>query len=553
MQPAKPPRPLTPQMQAEVDALVFSPPKPALASKNGSKKLSHASSAVEFVRSRDVVYGHEGGDSKDHFVPGKMLLDDGATHKVDGVEELPFDRVFGHGHDGEDTRDHFISPGAMVLADGATRKVDGVEELAFDRVFDHRHDGEDTRDHFISPANMVLQPSVNEMGDELRLKEKLDKYEHDKQVMQERIDHAFESKHMGNQQLDSLDHFDSVSGMTIAADAPSCDTPFDPVYSSAHVNEDTRDHFAGGGMLMGEDADTEMPFDRIYDSRFDGVRQADHFVGGVAGMELEKGSSHANILDPLRPDVKKNRDLHPPFRPKFLHSPSPTKPPKPLTPTKPPSPSLAMQMHLESIVTKGPTPPGSGGSGGGGGGGGGAALRTSASLGSLPSNDFRWGSDRIAHELVSKFEQFTRRREDSMRKLLWTFGTDPEFEVREPNAPKPKNSIAVTPSNFPRLCHRFGLECDSRQAVEIFEKHKLPPQGCGISHLSSKLFDSPVDTAQLVRDQSRRPLASETARTLPRPRTPIIRKDPFRVAKLPGLTWNEHHTRSLPALSTTPP
>ena len=546
LQPVKPPRPLTPQMQAEVDALVFNPPKPALASKQASKKLSHASSSVEFVRSRDVVYGHEGGDTKDHFVPGQMVLDDGATHKVDGVEELPFDRVFDHRHDGEDTRDHFVSPGSMMLADGATHKVDGVEELPFDRVFDHRHDGEDTRDHFLSPANMVLQPSVNEMGDEQRLKEKIEKYEHDKKVMQERIDHALEPKHMGNQQLDSADHFDGVSGMTIAADAPSCETAFDPVYGSQHVNEDTRDHFAGASMVMGEDADSEMPFDRVYDSRWDGRRQADHFVGSGASMELEKGSSHANILDPLRPDTKQYRNLDPPFRPKFLHSPSPPKPPKP------PTPSLAMQAHLESIVTKGsspkgskgPTPPGSAS---------GAALRTSASLGALPQNDFRWGSDRIAHELVSKFEQFTRRREDSMRKLLWTFGTDPEFEVREPaNAPKPKNSIAVTPANFPRLCNRFGLECDSRQAAEIFERHKLPSQGCGIAHLSSKLFDSPVDTAQLVRDQSRRPFATETARTLPRPRTPIVRKDPFRVAKLPGLTWSEHHARSLPSLPTAP-
>ena len=34
-------------------------------------------------------------------------------------------------------------------------------------------------------------------------------------------------------------------------------------------------------------------------------------------------------------------------------------------------------------------------------------------------------SDHIASELVSKFDQFTRRKEDHMRKLLWTFGIRP--------------------------------------------------------------------------------------------------------------------------------
>ena len=53
-------------------------------------------------------------------------------------------------------------------------------------------------------------------------------------------------------------------------------------------------------------------------------------------------------------------------------------------------------------------------------------------------------------------------REDSLRKLLWTFGTDQEFE-RPAHSPVPPNSIAVTPHNFPRLCHRFGLHCDGQQ------------------------------------------------------------------------------------------
>ena len=48
---------------------------------------------------------------------------------------------------------------------------------------------------------------------------------------------------------------------------------------------------------------------------------------------------------------------------------------------------------------------------------------------------------------MSKFDQFTRRKEDSLRKLLWTFGTDPEFE-----GPKgSKTNITVNPSNFPKV------------------------------------------------------------------------------------------------------
>ena len=34
-----------------------------------------------------------------------------------------------------------------------------------------------------------------------------------------------------------------------------------------------------------------------------------------------------------------------------------------------------------------------------------------------------------------------------MRKLLWTFGSDPEFESYEN-----KNAIMISPSNFHRVC-----------------------------------------------------------------------------------------------------
>ena len=87
---------------------------------------------------------------------------------------------------------------------------------------------------------------------------------------------------------------------------------------------------------------------------------------------------------------------------------------------------------------------------------------------------FAWESGRIAHELVCKFDQFTRRREDHMRKLLWTFGSDPCFESAN------KNAIHVSPSNFNRVCDRFGLVCDEGQAKEIFASHNLPSDGCNL-------------------------------------------------------------------------
>ena len=60
----------------------------------------------------------------------------------------------------------------------------------------------------------------------------------------------------------------------------------------------------------------------------------------------------------------------------------------------------------------------------------------------LPSSQskFAWNADRIAHELVCKFDQFTYKQEDHIRKLLWTVGTDPSFE---PAYASKKNSIQV--------------------------------------------------------------------------------------------------------------
>jgi hypothetical protein len=142
------------------------------------------------------------------------------------------------------------------------------------------------------------------------------------------------------------------------------------------------------------------------------------------------------MLDPLRNgDGKKNRDLAPPPRAKFLHF--------------RPSRSPAMQEHMAEVVypmaeVVKPT------------------LDPNRSQGELEKSqsqgDFAWGSDRIAHELAHKLDQFTWRPEDGVRKLLWTLGTDHSYES------KSRNSISVTPKNLTGLCNRFGLACNDGQA-----------------------------------------------------------------------------------------
>ena len=141
------------------------------------------------------------------------------------------------------------------------------------------------------------------------------------------------------------------------------------------------------------------------------------------------------MLDPLKFDGKKNRDLAPPPRAKFLHF-RPTREPTlqermdevvyPMAEVVKPALNLSLaQAELEQAQSRG---------------------------------DFAWGSDRIAHELATKLDQFTRRPEDAVRKLLWAVGTEHRFES------KSRNSIAVTPKNLTGLCNRFGLACNDGQA-----------------------------------------------------------------------------------------
>merc|ERR1740117_2209321 len=270
----------------------------------------------------------------------------------------------------------------------------------------------------------------------------------------------------------------------------------------AHAGMDTKSYF-DAGMTLSDEADVGMAFDRVYGSQHEARRAETAFKGG-GGFQLKKGYSVANMLDPLRTaDAKKNLDLSPPPRAKFLHTRAPL--------------SLAMQGHMAEVVTSTLNP----------------NLSQCELARSQSKGDFAWGSDRIAHELAHKLDQFTRRPEDGVRKLLWTVGTDHGYES------KSRNSISVTPKNLTGLCNRFGLACNDGQAQQIFERHRLPRDGCNVHTLSTHLLNPHVDTAQLARAEGRRalgnPYASSTRFSFAQgPRTPRMSKDPFKMAKLPG-------------------
>ena len=151
------------------------------------------------------------------------------------------------------------------------------------------------------------------------------------------------------------------------------------------------------------------------------------------------------MLDPLKFDGKKNRDLAPPPRAKFLH----------FRATREPT----LQERMEEVVypmAEVVKP----------------ALNPNLSQGELEKaqsrGDFAWGSDRIAHELATKLDQFVRRPEDAVRKLLSAVGTEHRFES------KSRNSIAVTPKNLTGLCNRFGLACNDGQARRRCARAPLP-------------------------------------------------------------------------------
>ena len=87
------------------------------------------------------------------------------------------------------------------------------------------------------------------------------------------MDAACEPKGLGSEQLDSKTNFEGHS-MNIAADAPSADSAYDNVYSTAHANKDTKSYF-DAGMALSDEADAGLAFDRVYGSQHEAAKGRD--------------------------------------------------------------------------------------------------------------------------------------------------------------------------------------------------------------------------------------------------------------------------------------
>ena len=114
-----------------------------------------------------------------------------------------------------------------------------------------------------------------------------------------------------------------------------------------------------------------------------------------------------------------------------------------------------------------------------------------------------------------------------------------------------KNSIHVSPTNFNRVCDRFGLVCDEGQAREIFRSHNLPTDGCNMYTLAKNFLDTPG--GELTRQTRRTPgaLHPETRQQT------VERRDPFKLARLPDNAWRQHQgptgAAAAPFATTLPP
>jgi len=548
-------------MQQEMDALVFRPSRtPAAAAPAPSP--TRASPPPEFLQApvphhdgeqydpddayliKPYAVGEEkhvhpthlfaGKGTEDHFVhQTEMVLDSDETD-VKGPHGMPgmvFDSIYSEAHTTKDTDDHF--------GDGMNMSDENPITNAFDRVYDSRFEGKDTESSF---EGMQIG-SAAVAREEARRIAQMKKYDAAKKALEKTLAEP-ERMHMGHEQFEG--------------------------------KGDTEDHFAGGSMLVGKDVDTSMPFDRVYDSRYDGVRAQDHFASH--GMALVDEADTGNTFDrvfgtqheakhsashfqsgmsigpqglSIQQDQKfypklTKAEMFPPRRNKFLHD------SKPFT--------AEMQAHIDSIAIKVPaggkkgepsptrqasrksmisesvpTTPKSLGSGSA------AAERIDALAPSQKS--FAWDSGRIAHELVCKFDQFTRRREDHMRKLLWTFGSDPCFE-----SANNRNSIHVSPSNFNRVCDRFGLVCNEGQAREIFNSYQLPSEGCNLYTLAKKFIDTNESTMAKPGRLGHMPRPPSE----PRPSAP----DPFKLARMCDNAWRDHRVTgaaAAPFAVTLPP
>jgi len=545
-------------MRKEIDGLVYKPKRSALAAPPAVALPSTPPGFIQHVRK---PMAHSGKDTEDHF-EGAKLKDEGK----DG--QMAFDAVYDQRFVDKDTEDHFGA--GMNLGDSAdltTRlgkpKAIGTSEFindraaTFDTVYSSLHDGKDTEDHF--GIGMTMGATEEEKQKERQVQERQRTYDE----ARERLHLAMpEETHMGHEQADGLhgDTFDHFAGGSMAIAGDDTGMAFDSVYGSQYVEKDTADHFAASTMLLTDDADTGNAFDAAYGSAHEGMDTDSHFasgkfleVGNIEGVAAERKKRYPNLT---------KHGMTPPHRPKFLARMAPAAPaaapsaaPGMALPKK--ALSAEMQAEMDALVVKGSSVVGKaggakpsnakpsvsfGGSMGGGGGGGGDALRHSLPP-SMAGDKFGWDSERIAGELIGKFQLFTRRNEDQVRKLLVAIGNDPTFESVN------KNAIRISPKNFNRICDRFGLVCTEQQAREIFTSHKMPVEGCNLYTVAKAFIDGHEAVPGNVRRQPRLKPEVKAERVQHTVTQAVRRGDPFANARLPEMLWQTHQrAQTAPAL-----
>ena len=542
-----PPKPLTPQMQSEVNAIVFRPTRSnaQAAAPIPAREVSFADSSnfIQHVR-KQRGFEARGEDSRDNF-SGMAIRGD-----VDSSTSNAFDSVYSDRFADKDTEDHFGAGMVMSNVSELTTRLDKGKERGksetindrkstFDIVYSSAHDGMDTADHFGADGGYSMAGDKAALKQERIFEQKQQRYQEAKAAYW--ANQTTEQSHMGHDQGDSASHFAQPGSMLMADDVDTT-SAFDRVYDSQHVEKDTASHFKG--MSLNGGADSGNVFDAAYGARYEGVDNESHFILGSMSTANEQSTTIGAAKGRYKPLSKS--ELYPPARPKWLHYPQ-MKAAAPAAAAAAPAeavPALSapMQAHLNEIVTKG------GGGGGGPGGGTGHEHGAGQLSASHQKNQFAWSSERIAHELVCKFDKHTRRREDHIGQLLWTFGSDPAFESAN------KNAIHISPKNFHRVCDRFGLVCNEAQAQEIFRAHNMPVQGCNLYTLGKKLLDVPGGgQGGLVRKQSRlsaavlAPVHAARQHAL-QAQQPGAPADPWQLARLSETAWKAHTAPSLPPI-----
>ena len=224
-----------------------------------------------------------------------------------------FDAVYSTAHADKDTKDHFISPASMLLE--AAVNETGNEDAQRAKLAQHKASASP-----LAPPGVLLQACTPACVEEEAWRRRCGgggveeevwrrrcrprgraappescaadqrlttrAAQEDRAAMRRAMDAACEPKGLGSEQLDSKTNFEGHS-MNIAADAPSADSAYDNVYSTAHANKDTKSYF-DAGMALSDEADAGLAFDRVYGSQHEAARAETAFKNG---FQLKKGYS----------------------------------------------------------------------------------------------------------------------------------------------------------------------------------------------------------------------------------------------------------------------